>query len=218
MATITSPLAGATTTTANATAKQTDVDFNMFLKLLTTQMQNQDPLKPMESTEYTQQLAQFTQVQQTVKQSGTLDSILAQLSTQNMTQASGFIGKTADFDSAVTGLSADRPAQWSYKANSPVTELTATITDASGKQVSSATLEPDQNGTFSWDGTLANGGKAPPGAYTLALKAITTTGATIPIAITTSGRVDDVMSKDGAVTLGINGAQIDLSKLVRLTG
>jgi flagellar basal-body rod modification protein FlgD len=218
MATITNAIAGATTSAATAAAKQTDVDFNMFLKLLTTQMQNQDPLKPMESTEYTQQLAQFTQVQQSVKQTGTLDSILAQLSTQNMTQATSFIGKTAEFDSAVTGLSADRPAQWSYKADSPVTELTATITDASGKQVSSATITPDQSGTFSWDGSLANGAKAPPGAYTLALKASTITGTTIPIAITTSGRVDDVMSNGGAVTLGVNGAQIDMSKLVKLAG
>ena len=218
MATITSPIAGAATSAATTAAKQTDVDFNMFLKLLTTQMQNQDPLKPMESTEYTQQLAQFTQVQQSVKQTGTLDNILAQLSTQNMTQASGFIGKTAEFNSAVTGLSADRPAQWTYKANAPVTELTATITDASGKQVSSATIAPDQSGTFSWDGSLPNGGKAPPGAYTLALKAGTATGSTIPVAITTSGRVEDVMSNGGAVTLGVNGAQIDMSKLVKLTG
>lgn len=218
MATITTPVAGAMTGAASTAQKQTDVDFNLFLKLLTTQMQNQDPLKPMDSTAYTQQLAQFTQVQQTVKQTSTLDDILAQLSTQSMTQASGFIGKTAQFDSAETGLSADRPAEWSYKASSVVNQLTTTITDASGRQISSATIPADQNGTYSWDGTMANGEKAPPGAYTLALKASTTTGASIPVAITTTGRVDEVVSNGGAVTLGVNGAQIAMSKLIKLTG
>ena len=203
---------------ASAAQKQTAVDFNLFLKLLTTQMQNQDPLKPMDSTAYTQQLAQFTQVQQTVKQTSTLDEILSQLSTQNMVQASGFIGKTGQFDSAVSGLSADRPAQWSYTGAAPFDSLTATITDAGGRQVSSGSVAADQKGSYTWDGTLANGEKAPAGSYTLSLKAATSSGSTVPVAITTSGRVDEVIGSGGAVTLGVNGAQIPMSKLLKLGG
>lgn len=218
MTTTTATTATTATSTASVAQKQTAVDFDLFLKLLTTQMQNQDPLKPMDSTEYTQQLAQFTQVQQTVKQSGTLDDILAQLTTQNVAQASSFIGKTAQFDSAVAGLSADKPAQWSYSASAPITGLTATVTDSTGRTVATSTITPDQKGDFSWDGKLANGTQAPAGAYTLALNGTTTTGATVPIAITTSGRVDDVIGASGSVTLGVNGVQIPMAKLLKLQG
>ncbi len=202
--------------TGSTQADQTAFDFNLLLKLLTTQIQNQDPLKPMDSTGYTQQLAQFSQVQQTVKQTSTLTDNLAQLTTQNVAQASSFIGKTAQFDYAVSGLSADRPARWSYVAASPVDGLKATITDSKGRTVATSTLTPGQKGDFNWDGTLANGGKAPDGTYTLSLTGTTATGATVPVAISTSGRVDEVIGGGGAVTLGVNGAQIPVSKLIKL--
>jgi flagellar basal-body rod modification protein FlgD len=98
----------------------TGADFNMFLKLLTTQMQNQDPLSPMDSTQYTQQLVQYSQVEQSVQQSGTLKDILARLSTQDLSQASGFIGRDAVFNSAVSGLGT-APASWNYAADRPMT-------------------------------------------------------------------------------------------------
>ncbi|WP_275426750.1 flagellar hook capping FlgD N-terminal domain-containing protein, partial [Enterobacter hormaechei] len=60
-------------------------DFTMFLKLLTTQMQNQDPLSPMDTTQYTQQLVQYSQVEQSMAQTTTLKSILSALGTQNLT-------------------------------------------------------------------------------------------------------------------------------------
>lgn len=211
----------ATTTTASPTATtsaltQTAVDFDMFLKLLTTQMQNQDPLKPMDSTEYTQQLAQFSQVEQSVKQTAALGDILAQLSTQNMAQASGFIGRTAQFDGAVAGLSAGTPASWSYRASAPVTALTATVTDASGRTVLTRTLDPTQTGDVAWDGALAGGGTAPTGGYTLSLNGLDASGSTVPVTVSTSGIVTEVMGAGGVVTLGVNGVQMPLGKLIRL--
>lgn len=203
---------------AKSPLDQTAIDFNLFLKLLTTQMQNQDPLKPMDSTEYTAQLAQFTQVQQTVKQTSTLDEILAQLGAQNLAQASGFIGKTAQFDSAVAGLSADRPAVWAYTASAPITGLTAKVTDSSGRTVATSDVAPNQSGSFTWNGRLATGQVAPEGAYSLTLTGTTETGATVPVSITTSGRVDEVMGVGGALTLGVNGAPIPVAKLIKLTG
>lgn len=210
--------AAAATSTTNSALAQTSVDFNMFLKLLTTQMQNQDPLKPMDSTEYTQQLAQFSQVEQTVKQTSTLSDILAQLTTQNIAQATGFIGKTANFDYAVSGLSAIAPAQWSYSASAPLTTLTATVSDATGRTVLSRSLTPDQNGAFTWDGTLDNGGQASPGAFTLSLRGTTAQGADVPVAITTNGRIDEVLGGGGSVTLGVNGVQIPMAKLTKVSG
>ncbi|PNB52618.1 flagellar hook capping protein, partial [Pseudomonas sp. FW305-130] len=70
----TSPTA-ATTATAAAPATGIKADFNMFLKLLTAQMQNQDPLSPMDTSQYTQQLVQYSQVEQSAQQNTTLNSI-----------------------------------------------------------------------------------------------------------------------------------------------
>jgi len=82
-------------------------DYTMFLKLLTTQMQHQDPLDPMDTSEYTQQLVQYSQVEQSIQQTGALKDILSQLGAQQMSQASSFIGREARFDSAVAGLGTD---------------------------------------------------------------------------------------------------------------
>ncbi|PTS78497.1 flagellar hook capping protein [Sphingomonas sp. HMWF008] len=200
-----------------STAKSTiGSDFNMFLKLLTTQMQNQDPLSPMDSAQYTQQLVQYSQVEQSVLQSGTLKDILASLSTQSVSQAAGFIGRDAEFDTAVAGLGA-KPASWTYAAAGDVTTGTATITDALGKVVDTRTVAlTGKNGSYSWDGLLPNGMKATDGAYTLSLSAQNAAGATIPITIRSIGTVTAVNAVNGVVTLGVNGAQLPVGKLVSL--
>jgi flagellar basal-body rod modification protein FlgD len=78
----------ATTSTAASSAKLTQ-DYNSFLKLLTTQMQNQDPLSPMESTEFTNQLVQFSQVEQQISQNTKLDKLVS-LQNNNHTRANKF--------------------------------------------------------------------------------------------------------------------------------
>jgi len=214
MTTVTAPTAAAATTAPTTAASQIGVDFNMFLKLLTTQMQNQDPLKPMDSTAYTQQLAQFSQVEQTVKQTGALADILAQLTTQNMAQASAFIGRDATFDSQVAGLSAATPAHWGYSAPAGAT-LTGTITDASGVTVATVDLDPAE-GDLQWDGALSDGRTAPAGAYTLKVAGTDASGQSVSVGITSIGRVNEVLGSGGSVTLGVNGVQQPLGSLHRL--
>lgn len=202
---------------AAATAKPVlGADFNMFLKLLTTQMQNQDPLSPMDSTQYTQQLAQYSQVEQTVQQTGTLKDILARLSTQDMSQAAGFIGKDAVFSLAVSGLGA-RPASWSYTADRAMTSGTATITDAAGATVFTQVLgSSGTSGAFGWDGTRADGTQAANGAYTLAIKGVDAAGTPVTATISSTGVVDDVTAKNGVLSLGVNGVAMSIDTLVKL--
>lgn len=191
-------------------------DFNMFLKLLTTQMQNQDPLSPMDSTQYTQQLVQYSQVEQSIQQSGTLKEILARLSTQDMLQAAGFIGKDAVFNSPVSGLG-ERPASWSFTADRTIATGTATVRNEKGTTVFTGPLEVSgSTGKFSWDGTLADGTKAPHGAYTLAIQAVDAAGSTVTPVISSSGTVGEVTSKNGVVSLGVNGVPMPIDTLVRL--
>lgn len=221
MTTTTTTGAAATTTAAAATttkaATQTSADFNLFLKLLTTQAQNQDPLNPTDATQYTQQLAQFSQVEQTVQQTSVLKDILSRFGTQDLTQASNLIGRDATFDSATTGMTAATPARWTYDTNGMVGALTATIKDAAGKIVATQTIDASSSkGDFQWSGTTATGTQAPDGAYTLSLAGQDASGATMTSTIRSVGKVGEVQSAGGAVTLGVNGAQLPLSALVKL--
>lgn len=101
------PLAGTAGTVAGAASPANGqsgtetLDYNDFLKLLLAQMQNQDPLKPMDSTEYVSQLATFSNVEQALKQNAKLDQLLI---TSNIAQANGVVGKTiTSSDGSITG-------------------------------------------------------------------------------------------------------------------
>src|SRR3954468_8082297 len=112
MTTVTSATTPTATDATTAATSKLGADFNMFIKLLTAQMQNQDPLDPMDTAQYTQQLVQYSQVEQSIQQSGTLKSILSSLGTQNLTQASSLIGHQVETGSGVSGLTDATPAQW----------------------------------------------------------------------------------------------------------
>lgn len=206
---------GAAAAAGSAALAKTSADFNMFLKLLTTQMQNQDPLDPMDTSEYTQQLVQYSQVEQTIQQTSTLKDILARLSTQDMAQASGFIGREVELDLPIAGLSA-APAQWVYEAAHPVASIVATITDANGAVVDTRPIDASAAGRFTWDGKLANGKQAPKGAYGLSLAAVDRSGAKVPVHVTSVGTVQDVTLEDGALLLGIGGIQLPASSLIKV--
>lgn len=195
-----------------------NADFDMFLKLLTAQMQNQDPLDPMDTSEYTQQLVQYSQVEQAIEQTGTLKDILAGMGSQDLSQASALIGREVELDSEVAGLSSDAPAVWAWNATRDVTSLTATITDANGKVIETRKIDAtSSSGRFEWDGSLATGGKAAAGAYVLTLEGVDANGVKIGGNISTIGKVQEVRSSGGVITLGLNGIQLPMSSVLRVS-
>lgn len=207
-------LAGATSTSASA---KLSGDFTMFLKLLTAQMQNQDPLDPMDTAQYTQQLVQYSQVEQSIEQNQTLKSILASLGTQNLTQASALIGKAVESSETVSGLSGTMPAQWSWSADRSVKTLTAKITDSAGRTVDTRTVEAgDLSGTLQWDGTTSAGRKLADGNYSITLEGTDASGNTVPVTAHAFGMVSDVELANGAVTVTVNGVKLPASSLVRI--
>ncbi|WP_404479627.1 flagellar hook assembly protein FlgD [Novosphingobium sp. BL-52-GroH] len=207
-----------TTTTGTAAASTSGLltDYNLFLKLLTTQMTNQDPLDPMDTSEYTAQLVQYSQVEQSIQQTGALGDILSQMLSQQMAQASSYIGREARFDSPVAGLAVDTPARWTYYVDGTPGTITATVKDALGGTVATVDLEPDAQGSYQWDGTQSDGTKAPAGAYTLSIVAKDATGASLDTTINSIGVVDDVVTDGSSILLGVNGIRLSASGLVAL--
>ena len=210
-----------TTNTNGTPAPQStgiNADFTMFLKLLTTQMQNQDPLSPMDTSQYTQQLVQYSQVEQSMQQSSTLKDILSTLGTQNLTQASSLIGHAVEVDSPVSGLTNTMAAQWSWTTPRTATSVVATITDASGKVVDTRTVEvKGDTGTLAWDGLTSDGKEMPSGKYSLAIKALDASGNEITnTTVHSIGVVNDVQLANGSVLVTVNGNEVDSSKLIRI--
>ncbi|WP_443477979.1 flagellar hook assembly protein FlgD [Novosphingobium aerophilum] len=207
-----------TSTTSDTTAASTSgllTDYNLFLKLLTTQMTNQDPLDPMDTSEYTQQLVQYSQVEQSIQQTGKLEDILSQLTSQQMAQASSYIGREARFDSPVAGLG-NAPAHWTYYVDGTPSTITATIKDSSGTVVNTVTLDPTTQGSYEWDGTKADGTKAADGAYTLSITATNAAGNALDTTTNSVAIVDDVVTDGTNIMLGVNGIRMSASGLVAL--
>lgn len=213
----TSSTSAAQNASSAATASLTG-DYNMFLKLLTTQLQNQDPTNPMDSSQYTQQLVQYSQVEQSIKQNTTLNSILSNLNMSSLTTTSAVIGQPVRLDSDKAALSASTPAQWDWSATSAVTGLTATILDEKGSKVDSFDLNVSgTSGNFSWDGTTSTGKKLDSGLYQLQLTGTTDAGAKVTTTANAVGKVDDVQMINGSPVISVNGAQYPTSMILRIT-
>jgi flagellar basal-body rod modification protein FlgD len=200
-----------------AASSKLNADFDMFLKLLTTQMQNQDPLDPMDTAQYTQQLVQYSQVEQSIEQTSTLKSMLAAFGTQNLMQASSLVGAQVETSSATSGLSAATPAQWTWSSTRDVASMTATIKDEKGKIIDTLPIDATgAAGVFTWDGTTSGGKKVDPGLYTLALEGKDASGTKVAATAHAFGKVNDVELENGTVRLTINGLTVATSDLLRI--
>jgi flagellar basal-body rod modification protein FlgD len=192
-------------------------DYTMFLKLLTAQMQNQDPMNPMDTAQYTQQLVQYSQVEQSIQQNTTLKSILASIGNQNLTQASSLIGHTVETNSGVAGMTASQPAQWNWTADRDISTITATITDSTGRTVDTRTMDAKgASGAFSWDGKTAAGRQMADGSYKISFTAADASGTSVAVTPHATGKVSDVQLKDGAIMMTVNGMQVPSTDLVRI--
>src|SRR3954451_25033706 len=102
-------------------------NFQAFLQLLTTQLQNQNPLEPLDTNQFTQQLVQFAQVEQQLRSNDQLETLVALQQTTQQTQALGFVGQTVAVDGSTQNLT-NSFAKWSFNVSKPATAKVS-ITD-----------------------------------------------------------------------------------------
>lgn len=182
-------IAGINNTATAPTQAQTDRttladNFNTFLTLLTSQLQNQDPLSPMDSTAFTQQLVQFSQVEQQIRTNQNLEGLVGQYQAASAGAALSYLGKDAIIEADDTYL-AGGAANWAYSLPEAATDLTINVKDASGRTVYSTTTAQRGAGEhlFTWDGTKTNGTTAADGVYTLEVEAQNSSDVDIDAAI-----------------------------------
>lgn len=169
MTAVSAPTAAAPPPTSAATTTLNE-NFDTFLLLLTAQLQNQDPLDPVDSKEFTQQLVLFSQVEQQIRTNETLENLVSAQNAATTTAALSFIGREVGVIDDVTAITQDRPGQWQYLVPSGTTAATLIVRDSSGREVLRQSVDPSAGTkSFVWDGTLPNGQLAPVGAYQLSV-------------------------------------------------
>lgn len=201
---------------ASSSASALATDFDMFLQLLTTQLQNQDPTNPMDPNQFTEQLVQFSQVEQQININRNLEAMMAMMQTQQSSANLGYIGKVVDVNSDQVSLVEGGSAYWSYELPSGVTSVQYDIVDENGNVVRSVTAAPDDSGDFpsgrievSWDGLDDNGNPVPAGTYRLEVTAKNSQGQVMDgVNVYVRGYVEGVETVDGEQFLVVSGSRI----------
>ena len=198
---ITGYVGSSTTSNDKATLS---ADMNTFLTLLTVQLRYQDPLDPMDTAEFTNQLVQYSSVEQSIKTNDKLDGLLS-LNIANLgAQAVSYIGKTAQVLGDVMPLDGGK-AKATYTFDKDVSTAVVMIKDMQGNTVYTETAKTTA-GTheFTWDGKDANGNQLEDGAYQIVVSSTVAAGETsAKVTTTVFGKVTGVASDDSNVYVGL---------------
>ena len=210
--------ATATTSSSSSTASSAATissDYQMFLQMLTTQMQNQDPTNPIDSTDYAAQLAAFSQVEQQVQTNELLTSLATQLGLMGMSEYAGWVGMEAraavpayyDGTNAVT------------LAPNPVIGADQTVlvvSDEAGNEVSRQTI-PVSTDTVDWDGTDSNGNPLAAGLYSFSLESYNSGSLLSTDTVDTYNRIVEAQgTNDGAVLVLRGGTTVGTGEISAL--
>lgn len=204
-----SAINGYVSSTANASStadasKTLSADMNTFLKLLTTQLKYQDPLDPTDTSEFTSQLVQYSNVEQAIQTNEKLDKLLAMNNNNLGAQAVSYIGKVAQVLGDVMPLE-DGQAQATYTLDKDVSNAVVMVKDSNGEIVYTENAGTSA-GThiFKWDGKDKNGNQLADGAYQISVNTTVANGETAASVITTIlGKVTGVASDSNGVYIGL---------------
>jgi flagellar basal-body rod modification protein FlgD len=191
-------------------------NFQTFLTLLTTQLKNQNPLDPLDTNQFTQQLVQFASVEQELKTNDQLTTLVSLQQATQSTQALGFVGKTAVVNGSTASLT-NAQATWDLSVPSN-SNLTVNITNSTGQTVYTGNYSANagNNQPFTWNGQGSDGTQWPDGQYKLTATAVDGSGS--PVAITTQvqGVVSSVDLTQQPPMLSIGGQSYTVNQIQRI--
>lgn len=213
-------VAASTSATASGTGRQRLTEsFDTFLNLLTAQIKNQDPLSPMDSTQFTQQLVQMTGVEQQLLTNDLLEKLVTNTGSGIQTSVS-LLGREVRAVHNEAKLTAGK-ADWSYKLDREATDVTIEVVNSLGKvvQIEKASGDDLKAGdhTYSWNGKDRTGAQLPNGeTYTLRITAKDSAGATVGVTNFIKGVVTGVEQSGGKTFITVNGVQIGWEKVTSI--
>ena len=200
-----------TSVTGSALA-QLGANFNQFLQLLLTQVQNQDPTAPTDTTSFTTELVQFTGVQEQVNTNSSLSQLIGLQQSSQVLQGNGLVGHettvTANQISLQNGTGA-----LSFNATAGQT-VAISIVNAAGSPIYDTTLTANGgSNTWTWNGTDSTGAKVPDGAYNVAVETASSNGNATPLAFGVIGTATGVSTSGTTTQLQLGALSVNLSAL-----
>jgi flagellar basal-body rod modification protein FlgD len=218
---VTPPVVSAATGTPTALRQTTGSgatlaeNFTAFLQLLTTQLRNQNPLEPLDTNQFTQQLVQFAQVEQQLKSNDQLASLVAIQKSAQASTALGFVGRRVAVDGTTARL-ADGSATWGFAVDKPAT-ATIAIHAANGQLAYSGefAIQPGRQ-SFVWDGRDMAGNPWPPGNYTISVTARDASGQPLAVSTEIEGVVDAADLTQTPPQLAIGGQSFGIDQIRRV--
>ena len=214
--------AATSTTNTASTSSATDPNnaeiasnFTEFLQLLTTQLQNQDPLSPMDTNQFTQQLVMFAQVEQQMNTNSSLSTLVSLQQSAQSTQALALVGATVVVNGSSEQLS-NSQATWTLNAAKPA-NATITITNSAGQTAYTGTFGVSAGSqNFTWNGYGNNGALWPDGTYTLTATGTDASGQTAAISTQVQAKVSSVDLTQTPPVLTINGQSYTVNQLQQI--
>lgn len=205
-----------TETTATVDPAQAIQD--SFLTMLMAQLQNQDPLNPMENTEFTAQLAQINTVEQLQGVNKNIGYLQLYMASMNNSQAIGFIGKEVLASGDSVYFDGYNQQEINYRLQGNASQVAVTIYDASGRLLRTLHTGAQASGPqqITWDGRDSNGNLMAEGTYTFQIMATDVSGTTVGSTRMLTGVVDGVTFQDGITYVTVNGQKIPIGDIVEI--
>ncbi len=208
------PIAPAATSGADRALASLADNFDNFLILLTTQLQNQDPLDPLDSNEFVAQLVSFTGVEQAVNTNTNLEALIGLFKLNQTTAAVSYLGTIVEATGDTTTLAGGQ-ATFRYHLPETVASTGILITNDQGQVVYAGIGETAAGDhAFVWDGRDLNGIAQTEGVYKINLSARDMEDKIVPVATTISGRVTGIETLDGGLVLVVNGIGVPFENIV----
>lgn len=208
--------AAATTGKSAQDAQKLADDLNDFMTLLTTQLQHQDPLDPMDATEFTSQLVQFASVEQQIAQNSNLETLITAQENSQLASVAGYVGRFIEAESTAVQVY-NGEAEFNYILHEDSEGTLVNIQDENGNTLFTAegNLTQGKHGVV-WDGTDLQGNQVPDGIYQLQVVAQDGDGAPVEVTTTTIGLVTGVSYAGTEPVLMINNQEFGLDKVLTL--
>ena len=183
--------------------------------MLTTQLQNQNPLDPLDTNQFTQQLVEFAQVEQQLKSNDSLATLVSLQQTAQATSALGLVGATVVVNGQTAQL-ANGSANWELSATKP-TSATVSIADSTGQTAYTGKLAVNAGSqSFTWNGQGNDGKLWPDGNYTISITGVDANGQTSTVSTQVQAPVDSVDLTQNPPLLSINGQTYQLSDIQKI--
>jgi flagellar basal-body rod modification protein FlgD len=211
-------VSSASGSSASINSRKTIADnFDTFLSILTTQLKNQNPLDPLDTNQFTQQLVQFTGVEQQLKTNDYLQALLMNTQSSAKSEAVSYIGKQVAASGQTGSLTDDEAVFWSYNAASNVPNASVVIKNSKGQVVYSEKGALNAGaGTFRWDGVGSDGNPQPNGAYTINITGTNAAGKPVTVTTETLGIVTAVDFTGEVPMLTIGNTKVALTDVLHV--